>query len=85
MGQRLNLAYFLKLFFSGLYCPIMRDSYITSFFQVIFLGAILPGNDGLKNICSIDKLLIDTDVILDFFFDREPFAEKATRIFSLCE
>ena len=33
----------------------------------------------------MDKVLIDTDVILDFFFDREPFSENATRIFSLCE
>jgi predicted nucleic acid-binding protein len=33
----------------------------------------------------MDKLLIDTDVILDFFFDRKPFSEQAARIFSLCE
>lgn len=33
----------------------------------------------------MDKLLIDTDVILDFFFDRQPFSEFAARIFSLCE
>lgn len=33
----------------------------------------------------MDKLLIDTDVILDFFFDREPFSENAAQIFSLCE
>lgn len=33
----------------------------------------------------MDKVLIDTDVILDFFFDREPFAEFATEIFNLCE
>lgn len=31
------------------------------------------------------RLLIDTDVILDFFFDRQPFAENASKIFSLCE
>ena len=31
------------------------------------------------------KLLIDTDVILDFFFQREPFADSATQILSLCE
>jgi len=31
------------------------------------------------------RILIDTDVILDFFFDRHPFAENATKIFSLCE
>jgi len=31
------------------------------------------------------KVLIDTDVILDFFFDREPFSESAAKILSLCE
>ncbi len=31
------------------------------------------------------NLLIDTDVILDFFFDREPYSEPAARIFSLCD
>ncbi len=31
------------------------------------------------------KVLIDTDVILDFFFDRKPFSESATRILTLCE
>lgn len=31
------------------------------------------------------KILIDTDVILDFFFDREPFSENAAKILSLCE
>jgi len=33
----------------------------------------------------MDKVLIDTDVILDFFFDRDPFAEFAAEIFNLCE
>ena len=33
----------------------------------------------------MDNVLIDTDVILDFFFDREPFAEFATDILNLCE
>jgi len=33
----------------------------------------------------MNKVLIDTDVILDFFFDRKPFSEHATKIFSLCE
>lgn len=33
----------------------------------------------------MEKVLIDTDVILDFFFDRQPFAEHATEIFLLCE
>ncbi|KUY21399.1 DNA-binding protein [Elizabethkingia miricola] len=31
------------------------------------------------------KILIDTDVILDFFFDRQPFSEEASQILSLCE
>ena len=31
------------------------------------------------------NVLIDTDVILDFFFDREPFSENAAKILSLCE
>jgi len=31
------------------------------------------------------RILIDTDVILDFFFDREPFSEYAEQVFSLCE
>jgi len=33
----------------------------------------------------MDKVLIDTDVILDFFFDRQPFSENAAKVFSLCE
>lgn len=33
----------------------------------------------------MDAVLIDTDVILDFFFDREPFAEFATEILNRCE
>ncbi len=33
----------------------------------------------------MDKVLIDSDVILDFFFDREPFSESAAQILSLCE
>ena len=33
----------------------------------------------------MDKVLIDTDVILDFFFDRHPFAEFAADILNLCE
>jgi predicted nucleic acid-binding protein len=31
------------------------------------------------------KILIDSDVILDFFLDRNPFSEDATGIFSLSE
>jgi len=31
------------------------------------------------------KVLIDTDVILDFFFDRQPFSESAAKVFSICE
>ena len=33
----------------------------------------------------MENVLIDTDVILDFLFDREPFAEFATDILNLCE
>lgn len=33
----------------------------------------------------MNRVLIDTDVILDFFFDRQPFSEYATKIISLCE
>ncbi|TVZ28118.1 PIN domain-containing protein [Gillisia sp. Hel_I_86] len=33
----------------------------------------------------MENVLIDTDVILDFFFDREPFSEFATDILNLCE
>ncbi len=29
--------------------------------------------------------MIDTDVILDFFLDRQPFSENASKIFALCE
>jgi predicted nucleic acid-binding protein len=31
------------------------------------------------------RVLIDTDVILDFFFDRKPFSDDAARVLSLCE
>ncbi len=31
------------------------------------------------------RILIDTDVILDFFFDRKPFSEFAAVLLSLCE
>lgn len=31
------------------------------------------------------KVLIDTDVILDFFFDRKPFSDDAAKVLSLCE
>jgi predicted nucleic acid-binding protein len=33
----------------------------------------------------MDKLLIDTDVILDFFFDRQPFSAYSAKVFGLCE
>ncbi len=29
--------------------------------------------------------MIDTDVILDFFLDRVPFADHAAQVFSLCD
>jgi predicted nucleic acid-binding protein len=33
----------------------------------------------------MNKALIDTDVILDFFFDRKPFSDPAAKVLSLCE
>lgn len=33
----------------------------------------------------MDRILIDTDVILDFLFDRQPFSEFAETILSWCE
>jgi len=33
----------------------------------------------------MDKVLIDTDVLLDFFFDRKPFEKYATEVLNLCE
>ena len=33
----------------------------------------------------MDRILIDTDVILDFFFDRKPFSEYSSQILGLCE
>ena len=33
----------------------------------------------------MQKVLIDTDVILDFFFDRKPFSDNAAQILALCE
>ena len=32
----------------------------------------------------MDKVLIDTDVLMDFFFDRTPFAKYATELINLC-
>ena len=33
----------------------------------------------------MDNVLIDTDVILDFFFDRKPFVEYSAEVLNLCE
>jgi len=33
----------------------------------------------------VQNLLIDTDVILDFFFDRKPYSDCASQVLSLCE
>ena len=33
----------------------------------------------------MDRILIDSDVILDSLFNREPFAEYSTAILSMCE
>ncbi len=43
------------------------------------------GRDCQRNTCNMRNVLIDTDVILDLFFDRDPFAGHAARLFSLCE
>ncbi|MCD8529164.1 MAG: PIN domain-containing protein [Chitinophagales bacterium] len=32
----------------------------------------------------MDKVLLDTDVLLDFFFDRKPFSIYASEIMNLC-
>ena len=32
----------------------------------------------------MDKVLIDTDVLMDFFFDRKPIAKYATEVINLC-
>jgi predicted nucleic acid-binding protein len=31
------------------------------------------------------RILIDTDVILDFFYNRKPFSDNAAKVLSLCE
>lgn len=33
----------------------------------------------------MQRVLIDTDVLLDFFFDRKPFSDNAAQILALCE
>ena len=33
----------------------------------------------------MNRILIDTDVILDFFFDRKPYSENSAIIFNMCE
>ena len=33
----------------------------------------------------MDRVLIDSDVILDSLFDRKPFAEYSTAVLSMCE
>lgn len=32
----------------------------------------------------MDKVLIDTDVLMDFFFERKPFAKYSTELINLC-
>ncbi|MFV0345672.1 MAG: type II toxin-antitoxin system VapC family toxin [Bacteroidales bacterium] len=32
----------------------------------------------------MDKVLIDTDVIMDLFFDRKPYAEFSSKLINLC-
>ena len=31
------------------------------------------------------KILLDTDVLLDFFFDRKPFSDHSAQVLNLCE
>jgi len=31
------------------------------------------------------NILLDTDVLLDFFFDRKPYSEHSAKVLSLCE
>jgi predicted nucleic acid-binding protein len=33
----------------------------------------------------MDRILIDTDVLLDFFYDRQPFSIDAAKVLSICE
>ena len=33
----------------------------------------------------MERILIDTDIILDFLFDRQPFSDDAAAVLSLCE
>jgi predicted nucleic acid-binding protein len=33
----------------------------------------------------VDKILLDTDVILDFFFDRKPYGDDTAKILRWCE
>ncbi len=32
----------------------------------------------------MEKVLLDTDVLMDFFFDRKPFARYSTKLINLC-
>ncbi len=34
---------------------------------------------------KMNNLLLDTDVLMDFFLDRKPFSDDAAKILSLCE
>ncbi len=36
-----------------------------------------------KSFESMDKVFVDTDVILDFLLDRQPFSEQSTILFSM--
>ncbi|MDT7827694.1 PIN domain-containing protein [Pricia sp. S334] len=33
----------------------------------------------------MEKVLLDTDVLLDFFFDRKPFSDHTAQVLDLCE
>ncbi|GGE68532.1 putative nucleic acid-binding protein [Pedobacter psychrotolerans] len=34
---------------------------------------------------KINNILIDSDIILDYFLDRQPFSENSSKILALCE
>ena len=33
----------------------------------------------------MEKILLDADVLLDFFFDRKPFSDHSAKVLNLCE
>ena len=39
----------------------------------------------MKNIYKMNHVLIDSDILLDVFFDRKPFADYSSIILAMCE